>query len=733
MHQAARSRALRLLTAGPVLLFLITVAFYWKLVLTDQYTWLESPDLAHQVLPWFQYQAGEWHAGRFPLWAPYEWGGQPLVGQAQPGAVYPPNWLLFLAPLRRGWIRMGALHWYFVLQHFLAVLFAYWLCRDLKRTKPAAIIGASVFAFGGYMASVDWPQMVNGALWAPLVFLFHLRAVRGEAPLCNAALCGLFLGVSWLSGHHQAPIFLSLAVGISWVWFLFRDRRLLPAVAVFGLIFILIGGMQILPAYEYGKFAKRWVGMTTDPIGWDQPAAYNVHQHFSYHPISVLGIAIPNLNQNTNGYIGAVALMLGALALGSAGASYWFILAAGALAVSLAGFTGLHGLLYSLVPMVEKARSPSMAIFVFNLAFCPLVAMGIDLICVTNRKQFVRATCIFGGALLIFYAGWGLTRGPTGIPDQRPILAGLTALAAGFLVARQESFRPLVLTSLIGALVLTDLGGTATWFYPNRFDQDRTFYLKKMAQDQDIAEFLSRQPQPVRIMHDEKAISYNFGDWYGIDTFGGYLASLTVNLLDSDHGSGRTRKMFGVTHWIGPAPLFEGQPVLFGGRSGNKVFAMPDPLPRTWMVHSVFLAPDRDATRALIQNAPFDLRSAAVLTGADPKLEVCGGDSTALVSHEPSRVVVDAQASCRGLLILGDTWYPGWQARVDGGSGDGREVDVREVNGVLRGVVLEKGRHRVVFEYRPAMFYAGAAMSGAGLLLALGFVFYGRGRPNSLE
>src|SRR5262245_39046242 len=109
--------------AFPALLLVIVICFFWKLILTDQYTWLDSPDYANQVLPWYQYQAGEWHAGRMPLWDPYLWGGQPLLAQAQPGAAYPPNWLLFLAPLRRGWIRQSYMHWYFVLIHFQAALF----------------------------------------------------------------------------------------------------------------------------------------------------------------------------------------------------------------------------------------------------------------------------------------------------------------------------------------------------------------------------------------------------------------------------------------------------------------------------------------------------------------------------------------------------------------------------------------------------------------------------------
>src|SRR6202049_4101037 len=111
--------------AWPALLLVICIGFFWKLVLTDQYTWLDSPEVAYRILPSYQFQAGEWHAGRFPLCDLYS--GQALLGQAYAGAAYPLNWLLFLAPLRNGWIRQASLHWYFVLIHFQGALFCYWL------------------------------------------------------------------------------------------------------------------------------------------------------------------------------------------------------------------------------------------------------------------------------------------------------------------------------------------------------------------------------------------------------------------------------------------------------------------------------------------------------------------------------------------------------------------------------------------------------------------------------
>jgi hypothetical protein len=54
---------------------------------------------------------------------------------------------------------------------------------------------------------------LGSLLLAPLVLLFLLRAFRGHRRFGDAALSGMFLGLAWLSGHHEFPIYLTLAVG----------------------------------------------------------------------------------------------------------------------------------------------------------------------------------------------------------------------------------------------------------------------------------------------------------------------------------------------------------------------------------------------------------------------------------------------------------------------------------------------------------------------------------------
>ena len=47
--------------------------------------------------------------------------------------------------------------------------------------------------------------------------------------------------------------------------------------------------------------------------------------------------------------------------------------------------------------------------------------------------------------------------------------------------------------------------------------------------------------------------------------------------------------------------------------------------------------------------------------------------------------------ACKGLVVVSDNWYPGWTAEVDG-----RPAKIWKVNTVIRGVVVEPGKHQVV-------------------------------------
>jgi len=246
--------------AALAILLVLTSGFYWKLTLTNEWTFLEGPDLAIQVRPWLDFAAREFHAGRFPLWDPYEWAGHTLIGQVQPGIANPLNWILFAMPLRDGHIPITTLHWYWVLIHWLGAVFAFALCRDLGAGFAASLLGGCIFAFTGFLGHTDWPQILMGAIWIPVILLFFFRVVRDQRPLASAACCGAAMGIAFLGTHHVIPTFTALLVCGMWLALIVARRRTAAYFALFLAITGLVAAVQVLPALENSRLAIRWAG-----------------------------------------------------------------------------------------------------------------------------------------------------------------------------------------------------------------------------------------------------------------------------------------------------------------------------------------------------------------------------------------------------------------------------------------------------------------------------------------
>ncbi len=64
-----------------------------------------------------------------------------------------------------------------------------------------------------------------------------------------------------------------------------------------------------------------------------------------------------------------------------------------------------------------------------------------------------------------------------------------------------------------------------------------------------------------------------------------------------------------------------------------------------------------------------------------------------------------------GLLVVMESYYPGWRA-----SDNGVEADIHPVNVAWRGIFLSPGRHEVRFVFRPKIVYAGVAVSLAAVI-----------------
>ncbi|MBM4402734.1 MAG: hypothetical protein FJ044_05835, partial [Candidatus Cloacimonetes bacterium] len=121
------------------------------------------------------------------------------------------------------------------------------------------------------------------------------------------------------------------------------------------------------------------------------------------------------------------------------------------------------------------------------------------------------------------------------------------------------------------------------------------------------------------------------------------------------------------------------------------------------------LDPNFDPTKKVILEQDIDLRVQQV--ACDSRVEI--------TKNENNLVELGVRMKDNGILVLGDTFYPGWKALVNG-----QEKEIIPANINQRAVILPKGEYKVEFNYNPASFKAGLALTAFSWLGFLGGFVY---------
>ncbi|MDR3633102.1 MAG: hypothetical protein P4L84_04645 [Isosphaeraceae bacterium] len=181
---------------------------------------------------------------------------------------------------------------------------------------------------------------------------------------------------------------------------------------------------------------------------------------------------------------------------------------------------------------------------------------------------------------------------------------------------------------------------------------------------------------------------------FGQDVRRGVLDHLNVGLLVSDH--------------VAPD---EPWPIVAEGRWKGKPFAVrrnPSVAPRAYVV------PRAHPTAAIVSRELSMLRAIdareAVLMDRDPLGRVGRRQSfrpAEYILRDSDHVVVRVTTDAPGLLVVADTWMPGWTARLDG-----EPIPILRGNHAQRVIPLAKaGRHEVTMTYQPPGLFLGVAMT----------------------
>lgn len=427
----------------------------------------------------------------------------------------------------------------------------------------------------------------------------------------------------------------------------------------------------------------------------------------------------------------------------------WLAVAAvaGGVLFSMGKFTPFYNFLFDHFPGINRFRVPKMMMFLPVLGLGVLAARGIDLL----RDETIRKSRAFGNYL------WGLgvfpllllvllgaeilgknvwlrafyemlaqptryEQGPQlvaqrwdNLVQETAIAAGLAALVAGaVIVGCRKRLPALALPVVLIVLYLADVGRVNAKFMFLVDEPQKS----KGVETPDIA-FLKKMPNQYRVLPmGPDPAQYASAGIPVMFVSNPVQQRRWQEYLDSFNLGSSMPDILNVKYLIFTAAEFQAQqsqlepkytPVMSSPDGQTVVVENRTVLPKAWLVPSAVQVNSAQETLAVLRDPRFNPRLLGLVESPNPiALDAPTVTQSSLpgevrvLSYAGERIELDAVAAKNSLLILGEKFYRGWRAQVDG-----KETEIYPVDHVLRGIYLTPGRHRVEFFFDPVPFKIG--------------------------
>lgn len=692
--------------------------------------------------------------GQFPLWQGTFMGGQPMIGNPAIRVFYPPQLVMTLLPipLLWGYALLNVFHFW------LAGMGGYGLARSvLKLDYPAAVLAGLLVLLTPRLSSnvVGDVGYTYGLCWVPVCLLWMRLALDRLswrwAIACGIALCGIYLT------NIQFILYMGFLVGL---YFLYCCVALLIRRAVFkqwlrtaGVMLVIVASFagfsafQAFPFASYLPYQSRQAMTLTDANYLALPLVGLMHTVFP----------IAQKFPEWESYVGLLPLVFAPLAvsfLSKRDKVWWFGLLIFAVLFSLGTATPLYSVMFYGVPGFSLLRVPARMWYVAALVLILLAAIGMNGL--LSGKQVPRWAWRWIGMsaplLMIFTIGG---RFITRQNDQADWLLGFAAggglilCLLGIWLWRQGRLKPGGVIWLMVVAVMVDLFPLDQAFAEARplADFTRSPPIVEHILSQSSDDHLYRLYSTRREVSDAVAVAHDLQAVEGLNSFQFAAYARFMRVASGCDLPGLAAAIpacisneISDTAWLDARP----NPILLGLLNVRYVISSLDLAgnPQLRLIASV--GDSHLYENAAVQPRAFVVGRAEIVEGDfSTALSQLGQRPVALfdtaqtlpsvlpdhnyifaasmVRYAPNEVIVQADLPDDGVLVLADSWVPGWSAYVDR-----QTVPLLRVNGALRGVVLSAGSHTVRFEFMPPAFVVGLVMTIVTILIVVGLLLFSR-------
>jgi hypothetical protein len=768
------------------LLAAAALVFFWPVLFSGRT--LFGRDITPFFYPMKHVLAESVRAGRIPWWNPGVVNGEPFFASLQPGVFYPGSLLLYLLPLSISFDWVIALHYPFAAAGMYLLLLRWNRTPPAAWLGAAAfMLGGYLVSLGNFpnnLQTVAWIPWLFWS-WDRILVRPTARRIAVFAAICSAAFLGgepqmLAVGLAWSFVHGSLriegrPTGIARQTGV----FVLAGGIAVAVVAVQLIPFAeyILNSVRTLPT-DIGYAASR----SLEPTGlvhlaWPPVLSAGVH---GYTTRFVFAVTTPWV---LSPYLGAVAGGLALIGLRSGGRGrswFWGLSSVTGILIALGAISPVYRFFFEVLPVLRPFRYPEKFLLLPAMATAVLASGGADRLAAGDKRKagvvvFACLTILYGIAVALLHWVPGVVEStclslPASLPlcDEPGLSASLyasqglrlvlllalaTAVAA---VGGRGRLRSEAVIGLLAMLVVADLVAANARVNPSVESEvyekpswpavvldsvgaDRQeFRFRGSPQDAAMGSMVRVRGayELSNLYLDFQTMGPNTAQLYGWLSQDGLqgVELLSVALTNdaaihgwSDEPVDFLRAM-NVRWYADPtaaADTIAGLQVV--ARHPDlplRLFAVPDPLPRAYLVNEYELAEGPADALARSLRTGFPLGDRVVLE-EPPSLALTTGTGR-ILSAEFGQNQVRFRTSTSGpmLLVLNDRHYPGWKAWVDG-----LETPVLRAGGVFRAVSVPSGEREVELRFRPTALGPSIAFSVVGLLALLGLAIR---RPRSV-
>ena len=736
---------------------------------------LDIGAIAWAIEPYQYYSRQVFRHGEVPLWNPHVGLGETHVGVGQSGVFDPLNLLVYFAPRR--WYPL-AYDVEFLLRLFLMGYFTFLFARRLSLPFWPAALAAVAMQHLSYGFSYGTHLPINVVATMPLVFYaFQLLLERTTAR--TVALAAVAVALPLLTDFAEMT-FCVLQFAAAYYAFaallkvIAADRRareagrLVGGMAAAVLLGFALGSPVLLPLVENAAHAE----------SIHEAAGESGVSKYAYRPAEWREMLLPPRDgvpgPRPTSYYATMLLLAFTLPFGfrrcrrAKAAGLFFLVAALFFWTKTLGLPGTEWLghlpIYRQIALWKYL--PPLSEFGFAMAAAAMLSHLMDRNG-GNRLMTAAALVLTAICAALLRASESAGAAPARL-DRLLLLATIVGLCCAVVLLRETfRLRPWLLGAGILAVLVIEVNAldhksSLPWrwhpFLPPPF-----------------VEFLRQQKTPCRICATEDILIPNIACAYGIDDirFVTALNSLRRSIyrplfsalppkhffceslfLMGSH-SFHFNKFFNAANteyvvtvgglppemmnhredrptWSNREPR-EGLPAAAAEEQFRLVYSKEVNIyrnnwayPRAFVVYRGELAANTQDAAARLRRADFTPNRQAVLEGLPPRdcpTELLGPDSpppaaAEVVARTTNTMRIKASCQRPGILVVSESYSPGWKAYVDG-----VEAPIYPADVAFRGILLGPGDHEIELRYRPLSFMIGVLAAGAAMLvlaLALG-------------